>query len=293
MRTASHIRRLVFGLVMAFGFVPAATRAQAADITIPAGTDFLYTQPGYIGIFPAPIGTVPLDGRPHLYERQRHRRAATDGRGRNDGGPDQHQLTGLALLGPPGGLSVTLDPANLANDVGHDVIPGDLAHHPGHGDRRHDHRYAGCLLSGEHQRGAHRHRASSSSPRPARGRRSCRPPVRRGDQLPDHPRHSRRSVGQHACRVQFSCARAEHLDHAGSGGTDRTGLRRQAGPAASLSAVPDRPAPAGRSKALGSAPAVGDSGGTVRRSLGWLRRRIFGISAEEVSFARRGFRGGR
>jgi len=30
----------------------------------------------------------------------------------------------------------------------------------------------------------------------------------------------------------------------------------------------------------------------VRYSLGWLRRRIFGISAGETSFTRRGFRGG-
>ena len=30
----------------------------------------------------------------------------------------------------------------------------------------------------------------------------------------------------------------------------------------------------------------------VRFSLGWLRRRIFGISAGETSFTRRGFRGG-
>jgi len=35
-----------------------------------------------------------------------------------------------------------------------------------------------------------------------------------------------------------------------------------------------------------------NSGENLRWSLGWLRKRVFGISAEEASFARRGFRGG-
>jgi hypothetical protein len=117
MQKASHFPWLVFGLVVAFGLTPTVAHTQAADITIPAGTDLLYTQPGTFATFPAPIGTVPLVGNPVLpsgADTEVQRLADADA---TTGAPINTMITSLNLLGP-GGLSVTLDPANLANDTG-------------------------------------------------------------------------------------------------------------------------------------------------------------------------------
>jgi hypothetical protein len=103
--------------MIAFAFAPAVARAQSPDITIPGGTDYLYTQPGTFGIFPPPLGTVPLVGDPiyaggsdTVVQRNGDADATT-------GVPITTQLTGLALSGP-GGLTVSLDPAHLADDMG-------------------------------------------------------------------------------------------------------------------------------------------------------------------------------
>jgi hypothetical protein len=60
MRPTIRVCRLVFGLLTAFGFI--ASVARAADITIPAGTDFFYRQPGTL--YNSPMGPVPLFGIP-------------------------------------------------------------------------------------------------------------------------------------------------------------------------------------------------------------------------------------
>lgn len=114
MRTTSHTRWLVFGLMLAFGFTPAVARAQSADITIPAGTDYLYTQPGTYANIPG-VGTVPLMGNP-IYPGETdtivQRLADADA---TTGAPISTMLTGLSLESappyPPGFVTVTLDPA--------------------------------------------------------------------------------------------------------------------------------------------------------------------------------------
>lgn len=116
MRTTSHIRWLVLGLMMAFGFAPAATCAQ--DITIPAGTDYLYTQPGTYGTFPT-IGTLPLTGNPVYANGSDTVVMRMGDADATTGASIDSQLTGLSLLGPPGSnLSVTLDPAHMGDDLG-------------------------------------------------------------------------------------------------------------------------------------------------------------------------------
>jgi hypothetical protein len=107
--------------MMAFGFTPAVTLAQnGPDITIPAGTDFLYTQPGSFYDFPAPIGPVALTGIPTYAggsDTVVQRLADADA---TTGAPIDCLLTGLALTGqgPTGAIVVTLDPAHLADDTG-------------------------------------------------------------------------------------------------------------------------------------------------------------------------------
>ena len=117
MRPASHLRPLVLGLMVAFGLTQVNARA---DITIAAGTDYLYTQPGTYYTFPSPIGVQPLVGNPvyaggtdTVVDRLQNADATT-------GAPINTQITGLSLLGTGAysGLSVTLDPNNLANDTG-------------------------------------------------------------------------------------------------------------------------------------------------------------------------------
>lgn len=116
MRTTSQMCRLVLGLIIAFGFAPTA---KSADITIPAGVDYLYTQAGSYFDFPAPIGPQPLfgngiyaGGSDTVVQRLSDADATT-------GAAISTQITGLSLVGPPGsGIKVGLDPANLANDTG-------------------------------------------------------------------------------------------------------------------------------------------------------------------------------
>ncbi len=200
---------------------------------------FLVHTAGYRRQFPPPIGLIPLMGDPIFQNGSDtvvQRLADADA---TTGAAINTQLTGL---GRRGGLSVALDPANLANDVGTMSFLDYVAHRARHGDRWHDRRYADRLLSGEHQRDARRHRGRAVHLDGHVGgvlARGCE----RGDRLQDRPRHARRSVGQHPCRFQFSRSRAQHLDHASRGGTDRAGLHRPASPAASLSAVTDWPAP--------------------------------------------------
>lgn len=119
MRSTLYVRRLVIGLMMVL-FTPAVLRAQSGDITIPAGTDYLYTQPGTVGVFPAPIGTIPLVGDPIYQNGSDTVVSRLSDADATTGAAINTQLTGLALMGTGANsnLSVTLDPANLANDVG-------------------------------------------------------------------------------------------------------------------------------------------------------------------------------
>jgi len=116
MRVTFHIRWLVSGLMMVFGLAPAVS---GADITIPAGTDLLYTLPGTFYNFPAPIGTQPLVGNPifargadTLVQRLADADATT-------GVAIDTLLTGLSLHGTGAfsNLFVTLDPAHFHDNV--------------------------------------------------------------------------------------------------------------------------------------------------------------------------------
>jgi len=117
MRTTSHLRWLVFGLMMAFGFAPAVTHA---EIIIPKGTDFLFTiQPTFKDLGD-PLGIVVFGGVPTfqfgtdtVVERLEDANATT-------GAQIQTQITGLALMGNSsvGPVFADLDPNHLADDKG-------------------------------------------------------------------------------------------------------------------------------------------------------------------------------
>jgi hypothetical protein len=97
-------------------FAPAVS---AQDITIPVGTDLLYTQPGSFAILPGPV-TVPVVGNPVLAggaDTSVDRLADADA---TLGTAIGTQLTSLNLLGTGtfSNLSITLDPAHLAQDTG-------------------------------------------------------------------------------------------------------------------------------------------------------------------------------
>ena len=103
-------------MLLTFAFAP----AYSADITIPAGTDYLYTQPGTFYISPARSGSMPLVGNPvfpggtdTVVQRLGDADATT-------GAPIDTQLIGLSLVGTgtSADLSVTLDPTHLADDTG-------------------------------------------------------------------------------------------------------------------------------------------------------------------------------
>ena len=116
MRPILRVHALACAVLLTFAFAP----AYSADITIPAGTDNLYTQPGTFFDFGGSIGIVPLVGNPiyangtdTIVQRQGDADATT-------GTPITTQLVGLSLLGTGNysNLSVTLDPNHLANDTG-------------------------------------------------------------------------------------------------------------------------------------------------------------------------------
>ena len=113
MRPTAHTRSIVFALMLGLGILPTVTRAQ--DITIPPGTDYLYTLPGSFFTF---NGTVlPVTGNPVLpggTDTAVQRLGDADA---TTGAPISTQITSLNLLAP-GNLSITLDPGNLANDTG-------------------------------------------------------------------------------------------------------------------------------------------------------------------------------
>jgi len=117
MRTTSHLRWLVFGLMMAFGFAPTVTHA---DIIIPKGTDFLFTLQPTFKDLGDPLGTVVFVGVPTfqfgsdtVVERLQDANATT-------GAQIQTQITGLSLLGNSafGPVFADLDPNHLADDNG-------------------------------------------------------------------------------------------------------------------------------------------------------------------------------
>jgi len=88
------------------------------DITIPGGTDFLYTQPGTL--YNSPFGPIPLVGNPVLpggTDTEVFRNGDADA---TTGAPITTQLLSLNLVGTGAfsGVSVTLDPNNLPNDTG-------------------------------------------------------------------------------------------------------------------------------------------------------------------------------
>jgi len=132
MRTTPHLRWLVFGLMMAFGFAPAVTHA---DIIIPNGTDFLYTLRPTFFDFGPPIGNVDLVGNPIFPGGTDTIVKRPDDANATTGAEIMTQITGLSLVGhtPVGDVSVSLDPDRLADDKGTmsfqattPVIPGIL-----------------------------------------------------------------------------------------------------------------------------------------------------------------------
>jgi PEP-CTERM motif len=116
MRPIFRICSLACAMLLTFVFVPTVS---SADITIPAGTDFLYTQPGTFFNFPN-IGRVDLVGNPVFAngsDTMVQRLADADA---TTGAPIKTQIIGLSLLGtgPLSGVPVTLDPNHLAEDTG-------------------------------------------------------------------------------------------------------------------------------------------------------------------------------
>jgi hypothetical protein len=116
MRPIFHIRPLACAVLLTSLFAP-AVRAQEGDITIPAGTDFLYTLAGTV--YQSPNGPIPLFGTPTFpggTDTMVMRLADADA---TTSAPIDTQITGLNLMGPPGsGVTVTLDPNHLGDDTG-------------------------------------------------------------------------------------------------------------------------------------------------------------------------------
>jgi hypothetical protein len=118
MRPILRICSFACAVLLTFGIAPTVS-AQAQDITIPAGTDFLYSQPGTVATLPG-IGRIPLVGNPVLpggTDTEVDRLGDADA---TTGAPISTQLLNLNLMGtgPFSGVSVTLDPAHLADDLG-------------------------------------------------------------------------------------------------------------------------------------------------------------------------------
>src|SRR5690242_6007139 len=114
MRKTSHLRWLVFGLMMAFGFAPAVTHA---DIIIPKGTDYLFTKEPTFKDLGDPLGIVVIVGFPSfqygtdtVVQLLEHANATT-------GAQIQTHITGLTLVGNSkiGPVFADLDPNHLAD----------------------------------------------------------------------------------------------------------------------------------------------------------------------------------
>jgi len=108
MRSILRICSFAGAVLLTSVFAPAVS---AQDITIPAGNDFLYTQPGTFANLPA-LGIVPLVGNPVLQggtDTEVSRLADADA---TTGTAIGTQLVSLNLLGTGtfSNLSITLDP---------------------------------------------------------------------------------------------------------------------------------------------------------------------------------------